>query len=372
MRIAINARFAGLEQQEGYGRFTRGLLHNWDQFRPEDELFFLYDRRPEHPLYIPGARQQTRGPMARHPLLWKIWYDISLPAMARKAKADVLFSPDGFCSLTTRIPQVLAIHDLAFLHFPQGISRLYQFYYRHYTPQFIRKAAHIITVSDYSKQDILRHYPEASGKISVIYNTADPDFKPLEWEEKEKVKEEWTNGHDFFLYAGAIHPRKNLLNLLKGFSWFKHRHKSGMKLVLAGRIAWGMEDFQELLARYKYRDDVLLTGYVSDQTLQQLMGAAYALVYPSFFEGFGRPILEAMQSSTPVICSETGALPEIAADAAVYVSPEDPEAIGKAMGLLYKDENYRAQLIRNGRNRAAFFNRDAGSGKLAEILESVS
>ena len=167
--------------------------------------------------------------------------------MARKAKADVLFSPDGFCSLTTRIPQVLAIHDLAFLHFPQGISRLYQFYYRHYTPQFIRKAAHIITVSDYSKQDILRHYPEASGKISVIYNTADPDFKPLEWEEKEKVKEEWTNGHDFFLYAGAIHPRKNLLNLLKGFSWFKHRHKSGMKLVLAGRIAWGMEDFQELL-----------------------------------------------------------------------------------------------------------------------------
>jgi len=372
MRIAINARFAGLEQLEGYGRFTRGLLADWNQLRPEDELFFLYDRPPVRPLNLPGDRLLVSGPMARHPLLWKIWYDYSLPAMARKAKADVLFSPDGFCSLTTRIPQVLAIHDLAFLHYPQGISRLYQFYYRHYTPDFIRKAAHIITVSEYSRQDILRHYPAAASKISVIYNTADPDFQPLEWNEKEKVKDEWTHGHDYFLYAGAIHPRKNLLNLLKGFSWFKHRHKSGIKLVLAGRLAWGMEDFQELLSRYKYREDVLLTGYIPDQSLQQLMGAAYALVYPSFFEGFGRPVLEAMQCGTPVICSQTSSLPEVAGDAAVFVLPENAEDIGKAMGLLYKDENHRAQLIRNGLKQAASFNREAGTRKLAEILESVT
>ena len=145
-----------------------------------------------------------------------------------------------------------------------------------------------------------------------------------------------------------------------------------MKLVLAGRIAWGMEDFQELLGRYKYRDDVLLTGYVSDQKLQQLMGAAYALVYPSFFEGFGRPVLEAMQCGTPVICSETSSLPEVAGDAAVYVDPENAEGIGKAMGLLYKDENHRAQLIRNGQRQSAIFSREAGTGKLAEILESVA
>jgi glycosyltransferase involved in cell wall biosynthesis len=372
MRIAINARFAGLEQREGYGRFTRGLLSTWNQIRPDDELSFLYDRLPEHPVPVPAAQHLHKGPMARHPLLWKIWYDVSLPAMARKAKADVLFSPDGFCSLTTRIPQVLAIHDLAFLHYPQGISRLYQYYYRHYTPEFIRKAAHILTVSEHSKQDILRHYPKAAHKISVIYNAADPGFQQLEWEEKEKVKEEWTQGHDYFLYAGAIHPRKNMVNLLKGFSWFKHRHKSGMKLVLAGRIAWGMDDFQELLGRYKYRQDVLLTGYVADASLQQLMGAAYALVYPSYYEGFGRPVLEAMQCGTPVICSQTGALPEVAGEAAHYVAPEDAESIGKALGLLYKDETYRNQRIRSGHEQAKRFSWEAGAQKLSEILLSVS
>jgi glycosyltransferase involved in cell wall biosynthesis len=266
----------------------------------------------------------------------------------------------------------LAIHDLAFLHFPSGINSVYRFYYRHYTPQFIRKARHIVTVSEFSMRDIIAHYPHAKGKISVVYNAAEKGFMPLDWKLKEQVRERYTGGSEYFLYAGAIHPRKNLVNLLKGFSWFKNRHRSGMKLILAGRMAWGTDEFVKLMQTYKYRDEVLTTGYVTDMELQQLMGAAYAVVYPSYWEGFGLPVLEGMQSGVPVITSSNSSMPEIGGDAAVYCDPADPEGIGKAMGLVYKDENYRSALITKGLERAAMFTWENSAKKLREIFSNAA
>jgi glycosyltransferase involved in cell wall biosynthesis len=270
------------------------------------------------------------------------------------------------------VPQVLAIHDLAFLHFPSGINSVYRSYYRHYTPRFIRKARHIVTVSEFSMRDIIAHYPHAKGKISVVYNAAGKGFMPLDWKLKEAVKEKYTTGSEYFLYAGAIHPRKNLVNLLKGFSWFKNRHRSGMKLILAGRMAWGTDEFVKLMKTYKYRDEVLATGYVNDTELQQLMGAAYAVVYPSYWEGFGLPVLEGMQSGVPVITSSNSSMPEIGGDAAVYCEPGDPEGLGKAMGLLYKDENYRSALISKGLERAAMFTWENSAKTLREIFRSAA
>jgi glycosyltransferase involved in cell wall biosynthesis len=195
---------------------------------------------------------------------------------------------------------------------------------------------------------------------------------PLDWKLKEGVKEKYTGGNEYFLYAGAIHPRKNLINLLKGFSWFKKRHRSGMKLILAGRMAWGTDEFTGLMQTYKYREDVLTVGYVPDAELQLLMGAAYAVVYPSYWEGFGLPVLEGMQSGVPVITSSNSSMPEIGGDAAIYCDPGDPEAMGKAMGLLYKDENYRSVLVSKGLERAAMFSWDASARKLNEIFRSVA
>lgn len=369
MKIAINARFSGLEYLEGYGRFTNGLVDALTDLDTKEEIYLMYDRQPVTP---PAALPfLVKGPKARHPFLWKLWYDLSLPSMAKKIKADVVFSPDGFCSLRTKIPQVLAIHDLAFRHFPDGIGPVYRRFYTHYTPAFIRKAKHIITVSEFSKEDIIMHYPHAKGKISVIYNAADPSFTPLNWEEKEKVKKQHTNGFDFFLYAGAIHPRKNLINLLKGFSWFKNRHKSNIKLVLAGR-AWDEPSFSEQLLRYKFKEEVIHLGYIPDPMMHKLMASAYALVYPSYWEGFGLPALEAMQSGTPVICSNTSSLPEITQGAAIYCDPHDPEAFGKAMGLLYKDEEHRAQLIRAGLERARMFTWENSAKAAWEVFNGIA
>jgi glycosyltransferase involved in cell wall biosynthesis len=196
----------------------------------------------------------------------------------------------------------------------------------------LRQAAQIVTVSEFSKEDIIRHYPQAKNKISVIYNAAEQKFAPADENEKQNCRERLTEGKEFFLYAGSIHPRKNLVNLLRAFQWFKKRHQSNMKLVLQEEWHGKNDSFTAQLATYKYRDDVILTGFIPDDELSILMASAYALVYPSHWEGFGIPVLEAMQSGTPVIASNNRRIPEIADGGALLTDPGDAEGWGRGMG----------------------------------------
>jgi glycosyltransferase involved in cell wall biosynthesis len=376
MRIAFNARFGAYDFTEGYGRFVREMAGRLSDsgFRipesahPPSTILFLTDRLSAD---IPEPCRKIGYP-ARHPLLWKLWYDVHLPRALRDFGADVFFSPDGICSLRTRVPQVLVIHDLAFLHAPGGLPAAQQRYYRRNTPLFVRKATRIITVSECSKQDILAHYPQASGKVDVVYNGVEQAFQPLSWEQREAVKASHTGGVEYFIYVGSVHPRKNLVNLLKAFSIFKKRQRTQMKLVIAGRLAWKHEAFTEALSRYKFRDDVILTGYLEREVLRQLMGAAYALVNPSLWEGFGLALVEAMQSGVPVLCSGAHVFPEIAADAAFYFNPEDPEDISRQLMRVYIDETERSRIIEKGRDRAGYFSWDRTARQVLEILQQAA
>ena len=145
-----------------------------------------------------------------------------------------------------------------------------------------------------------------------------------------------------------------------------------MKLVIAGRLAWQSETFIEKLKSYKYRNDVVLTGYINDNTLADLMGSTYALVYPSLFEGFGVPIIEAMQSGTPVITSNTSSMPEIGGDAVLYANPNDVDELAKQMMLIYKDENLRSNLIEKGLIRSKQFSWDASAEQLWKKIEIIT
>ena len=209
-------------------------------------------------------------------------------------------------------------------------------------------------------------------KIEVVYNAADPSFRPLGWSEKEAWKDQFTEGREYFLYVGSIHPRKNLINLLKAFSGFKKRQKTNMKLVIAGRIAWQSEAFTSALATFKFRDDVILTGFLPQEQLLSLMGSAYALVYPSLWEGFGMPVLEAMQSGVPVLCSRNSSLPEIAGNAGLYFDPLDAEEMGKQLALVYKDEQARGRMIEQGLERAASFSWAKSCKQVREILQDAA
>ncbi|MCY7311594.1 MAG: glycosyltransferase family 4 protein [Chitinophagaceae bacterium] len=365
MVIAVNTRFLLTDYLEGYGNFIYETFKRITQNHPEQQFIFIFDRPyDERFVFGKNVKAVVTGPAARHPLLWKLWYDIKVPAVLRKYKADVFVSCDGFCSLRTKVPQCLVVHDLAFLHYPSFIKKSHLLFYKRYTPKFLTKAISVATVSEFSRQDIITQYKTDATKIDLVFNGVKEIFQPVSDEDKAATKNKYTDGKEYFVYAGAIHPRKNLMNLLKAFSVFKKRQQTNMKLVLAGRLAWKYESFKEKLKSYKYRNDVVMTGYVDDKELFQLIGSAYGMVYPSLLEGFGVPVLEAMQCDVPVITSANSSMQEIAKDAALYVDANSHNNIADKMMLLYKDENLRKELILKGRQIAKQYNWD----KTADLL----
>jgi glycosyltransferase involved in cell wall biosynthesis len=365
MVIAVNTRFLLNDYLEGYGYFIHECFKRIVTAHPEHRFIFIFDRSFDSRfIYADNVTPVVAGPQARHPLLWKWWYDVKIPAVLRKYKADVFVSPDGHCSLKTKVPQCMVTHDLAFLHHPLFIKKSHLRYYKKNTPRFINKASVIATVSQFSKDDIIQQYKINPSKIDIVYSAAKNIFQPVSIQNREAVKDRFTGGKEYFLYVGAIHPRKNLKNLLKGFSRFKKRQQSSIKLILVGRLAWKYDSFLEELKTYKYRQDVILTGYIDDAELAQVMAAAYALVYLSYFEGFGVPVLEAMQCGVPVITTEASSMQEIAGEAALYANPEDPMSIGEKMMEVYKNETGRTAMIDKGIETARQFNWD----KTAELL----
>lgn len=365
MKIAVNARFLLNDYLEGYGYFIYEVLRRIVSNHPEHEFLFIFDRPfNKRFVFAHNVKAIVAGPPARHPVLWKWWYDIRIPRLLKKHKAELFLSCDGFCSLTTKVPQCLVVHDLSFIHYPSFINRSHLLYYRHFTPKFLEKAKAIATVSAFSKKDIINNYKIDEEKITVVYSAAKAIFQPVALTVKEQTRDKYTAGKNYFVYVGSIHPRKNLMQLLKAFSVFKKRQKSDWKLVLAGRLAWKYERFTESLKSYKYRDDVVLTGYVEEQELVNITGSAYAMVYPSVFEGFGVPVIEAMRCHVPVITSVNSSMQEIAGDAALFANPADHSDIADKMMLIYKDESLRNRLIQKGIEREKEFSWD----KTAELL----
>lgn len=373
MRIAVNTRFLQKNNLEGFGYYIHELLQRITQQNPQHQFLFVFDRSFDSSfIYHNNVSAKVVGPKARHPLAFRVWYDISFSKAAKHFKADIILSLDGFCCLNTTIPQILAVHDLAYLHYPNYIAWYHLWFYKCYQKKFIEKATKVITVSNFSKQDIVQQYHIPNTKINVIYNGIRSCFNPVSYEIKNAVKHDYTNGCEFFLSVGGIHPRKNIIQLLKAFSLFKKWHQSNMKLVIAGRFAWQTKIFKQQIETYKYKADVVLLGYVNDVVLSQIMASAYALVYPSLFEGFGVPIIEAMQCGTPVITSNTSSMPEAAGNAALYTNPNDAIDIANQMKLLYKDEMLRTQLIKKGFLQAQQFSWDESALALTKIIEEVA
>lgn len=365
MRIAVNTRFFLNDYPEGYGYFLYQCFSHITKANPEHEFIFIFDRAfDEKFVFAKNVKAIVAGPAARHPLLWKLWYDVKVPAVLKKYKADVFVSCDGFCSLTTKVPQCLLVHDLSFLHYPSFFPKTFFLFYKHYTAKFLSKAKSIVTVSAFLKKEIVSYYKTGADKINIVHIAVKDIFRPLNDMEKQAVKNKLTNGKEYFIYVGAIDQRKNLTNLLKAFSVFKKKQKSNWMLVLAGRPDGKNKRFARSLETYKYRDNIILTGHIEQEELAKAIGAAYALVSPSLWEGFAFSVLQAMRCNMAVITSENSAMQEIAEDAALYVNPADHNDIADKMMLLYKDEKLRSRLIQKGKIISGQFSPD----KSAQLL----
>lgn len=372
MIIAVNTRFLIKDHLEGYGNFIFEVFSRIVKDHPQHKFIFVFDRPfDDHFVFTDNVTPVVVSPKARQALSFKWWYDVKIPLLLKKYKADVFVSPDGFCSLFTKVPQVLVLHDLAFLHHPEFIAKHHLFFYKHYTPKFLRRAKVVATVSEFSRKDIIKKYGVSNEKILNVGSAAKDIFKPVDWDRRELIKEAYADGYEYFVFVGGIHPRKNLMNLLKAFSLFKQRQHTNMKLLVIGRLAWKYDETLQKLKTYKYRDEVKMLGYLPDDELASVVAAAYALVFPSYFEGFGVPILEAFQSGVPVITSNTSSMLEVSGEAALFADPNDPNEIADQLKRIFKDEPLRNQLIEQGKVQAQKYNWQKTANLMWKAIEQA-
>ncbi len=360
-------------QTEEQGTFLQDIFLRLVKQYPQHRFYFLYDRENKQELlFSSNSEAVIIKPLANTPFLWSFWLNWKAPAFLKKIKADVFVSADGFCSLRTNVPQCIVVHDLAFLHNPKVLSKSQLKFCKSNTKKFFDKAKVIATVSEFTKQDICKHYLVNEQKVHIVYNGVNEIFQPLVYEQKNRVKEKFTSNCEYFIYRELGNEGKNLINLLKAFSVFKKKQKSNMKLVVCYNQEHGGDDFLRLLKTFKFRNDVVLTGALSKAEIAELLASAYALVYPSLFDGFGVPPQEALHCEVPAIVSRTGALQEIGGNAYLYVNPEDFEDIAAKMILLYKDETLRSKLVENGKQRLHLFSLQQTAAKMWECIELAS
>ncbi len=254
------------------------------------------------------------------------------------------------------------------MHNPKDLKTLTSKYYNHFFPKYAKLATRIATVSEYSKADISKSYHIDADKIDVVYNGINEGFEPLTEIEQQKTREKFSHGKNYFLFVGSQSPRKNLNRLIGAFDLFKEQTNSDYKLVLVGAVYSSEGDVKRVIDKSKYKTDIIFTGRQPQEELEKIMASAFALAFVPYFEGFGIPIVEAMQCDTPVICSNTTSMPEIAGTAGMLVDPFDVNDIAKAMVELYHDPVLRTQLIHNGTHRADCFSWDRSAHLLWDSI----
>ena len=365
MKIVINTRLLIKGRIDGISRFTYETVKRICQNHPEHQFYLLFDRMYSKEFIFGDNVKPIIVPFqARHPFLWWFWFHSQVPRVLNALKPDVFVSTDGYSVVTGDTPIVDVIHDLNFEHFPEHLPYLVRKYYQKYFPQYAQKATRIATVSEFSKNDIHTLYNIPLEKIDVVYNGVSSSFQPLLDVEKLIIKQKYTNSADYFVYAGTLHPRKNIEGLFAAFNIFKEKTQSALKLVIVGESMFLAKTIQKAYDKHPYKKDIVFTGRVSDKDLNYLLGSAFAMTYVPFFEGFGIPILEAFACNIPVITSNCTSMPEVAGEAALLCDPTNVESIANAMIQLYSDKDLPQKLIAHSQEQLQKFTWD----KTAELL----
>lgn len=350
MRIAVNTRLLLHDRLDGIGWFTAETARRMVLAHPEHEFFFFFDRKP-HPefLFADNVTPVVLCPQARHPVLWYLYFEWSTQMALKRYKIDLYLSPDGMMPLNPKVPTLNVIHDLNFEHASGNLKASHQRYMSHYFPLFARNATRLATVSSYSKKDIAETYGIPAEKIDVVYDGAHSNYRPHSDDEKEAIRQRFTDGHPFVIFISTILKRKNLANLLLAFDKVKEdKGNEDLKLVVVGSRVWWQDELESAWNGMKHQSDVIFPGRVEPNDLSALLSAAEMLVYPSYFEGFGIPILEAMYAETAVIASRTTSMPEVGGDAVLYIDPSDIDDIAHAISRL-RDKTLWQEFIEKGR-----------------------
>jgi len=372
VQIVVNTRLLLKDRLEGIGWFTCQTLKRITQNNPNVHFVFLFDRDFDASfIFSDNITPMVLSPQARHPFLYYAWFQFSVKGLLNKMKPDLFLSPDGFLALGANCKQLPVIHDINFVQHSKDLKWLTGKYYNYYFPKYAAQATRIATVSQFSKQAISSHYHINADKIDVVYNGINSFFKPVDAPLKEQTKQKFTGGKNYFVYIGSLHPRKNISNLVTAFSLFKKESGSDLKLVLAGPAFWGLTDIHKVINDCGLREEVIFTGRLSDEDLALVLGSATALTFIPYYEGFGIPLIEAMQAGIPIITSNVTSLPEVAGNAALLVNPFDTTEIKHAMLRMTNDAALRNTLIEKGTVQKQKFSWDKSADLLWESVQKT-
>ena len=368
MRIAIDARLS-YYVQGGITQYTLNLIRALGAIDRENE-YLVFQRRPDQRTIASQEnfrRISLRAP-THHPLeQYFLGVELSL-----QGKLDLIHCTDFIPPFYYRRPSVITVHDLAFLLYPHFLTRRSANYYG-LIDRAVRHAAHIIAVSESTKQDLVRLTGTPEHKITVIYEAAEPIYFPIHDQEVlAQIHAKYHLPEQFILFVGTIEPRKNLPTLLRAFRDLVAGYKTQADLVIVGKKGWLYEETYQLVTDLGMTDRVHFLGRVQTADLPHLYSASQMLVLPSYYEGFGLPPLEAMACGVPVIVSDTPAMVEVVGDAGLCISPEDVEGLTVAMWRFLTDDTLRAEMIAKGLTRVKCFSWERAARETLAVYQRVS
>lgn len=359
-------------QGERYGvaRYLINLLREMVALEADDR-YIVFTSGPIEPLGFSSPRLEIKTLSMRPSLLWR---HLRLPLAMRRDGVDLHFSPSYFLPLLKLCPAVVVVHDITFKVHPEWFARDRRFRFDDLFWREVARAERIITVSEHSKVDIVRVLDVAPERVTVIPEAADTLFAPVEDEDRlEAVRRKFGLGRDFLFTAGSIHTRRNLERLIEAVGAASRALDAPLELLILGTPAPFSPpvDIQGTARRCGMEERVKRIGYVSEEELLLLYNACTLFVYPSLYEGFGLPVIEAMACGTPVACSNTTSIPEVAGGAAEYFDPESVEEMAEAVRRVMADASLRQRLSRAGKERASSFSWRRAAKETAAVLEQV-
>jgi glycosyltransferase involved in cell wall biosynthesis len=377
MRIGIDYT-AAVHQQAGIGRYTRGLV----------EALAKLDSEHEYVLFMAGGNAQTPGLGFKMPDNFRVrrvplserfvnimWYRLRLPVPIDLfiSPVDVFHSPNYVLPPLRRGMKVVTIHDLSFLRYPEGAEPSLRRYLSGAVPKAVRRADLVLADSDNTEQDIIELLGVAPGKVKVLHPGVGERFRPLDDEGLlGRIRELYGLSSPFLLSLGTLEPRKNLILLLDAYAALRARGDIYHKLVIAGKKGWLYEGIFRKVKELSLEEEVIFLGFVADENLPALYNLAEVFVFPSLYEGFGLPPLEAMACGTPVITSDSSSLPEVVGEAGLMVSSGDSKALAQAMKRVLDDPTLREDLAGKGVRQARKFTWQAAAQKALNIYEGLS
>ena len=367
MRIGIDASRAVSAQPtgtEGYAYHLTGALLPLAARRGHQVA--LYFNRPPSPDLFP-ATAHTQTVVLPFP---RLWTHLRLALELHRRPPDVFFTPAHVIPVTYRGPSAATVHDLGYHYYPQAHTRRQVAYLRWSTRHNVRRSRRVFADSQATRDDIVRFYDADADKIEVVYPGADPNLTAVRDDEKlQAVREKYKITAPYLLYLGTLQPRKNLARLVEAFAAADLAHQ----LVLAGKRGWLARVIEEAVASLPsaVARRVHLPGFVEERDKAALISGADGLLYPSLYEGFGFPIVEAQLCGTPVLCADSSSLPEVAGAGALLVDATDTEALAVAIERLVTDEGLRSRLVDAGRVNAQRFTWERAAEQVLSALEAV-